>query len=84
MIDVSPLSECDAIGTGCTGGLFAEQKVGGDGGSGHGKGGEDAPADVPAYGRWVPFASQMGRGRGKGLKDNYPENRHCWDNGLKI
>ena len=52
-----------------------ERKVGVDGGSGHGKGGEDAPADVLAYGRWVPFASQMGGGRGKGLKDNYLENR---------
>jgi hypothetical protein len=50
-VDVSPLSECDAI----TG-----RKVGEDG-----KGGP-APADVPAYGRWVPLASQMGGGKGKG------------------
>jgi len=28
--------------------------------------GEDAPADVPAYGRWVPLASQMSGGKGKG------------------
>jgi hypothetical protein len=28
--------------------------------------GEDAPADVPAYGRWVPLVSQMGVGKGKG------------------
>ena len=82
MIDVSPLSECDAIGTGCTGGLFAEQKVGGDGGSGHGKGGEDAPADVPAHGHWVPFASQMGGGRSRTIIRRTGE--HFWDNGPKI
>ena len=28
--------------------------------------GEDASADVPAYGRWVPLASQMSGGKGKG------------------
>jgi len=26
----------------------------------------DAPADVPVYGRWVPLASQMSSGKGKG------------------
>ena len=51
------------FGTGCTGGLFA--KVGGMGGEAMEK--EDAPADIPAYGRWVPLpvASQMSGGRGK-------------------
>ena len=57
MIDVSPLSECDAIGTGRTEGLFARRKVGGDDEAIEKEGeGEDAPADVPAYGRWVPLA----------------------------
>jgi len=28
--------------------------------------GEDAPAAVPAYGRWVPLASQMSGGKGNG------------------
>ena len=27
---------------------------------------EDAPADVPVYGCWVPLASQMSGGKGKG------------------
>jgi hypothetical protein len=39
--------------------------VGGDGGEAMEKEGEDVPVDVPAYGRWVPLASQMGGGRGK-------------------
>jgi len=26
---------------------------------------EDAPADIPAYGRWVPLVSQMSGGKGK-------------------
>ena len=27
--------------------------------------GEDAPTDIPAYGRWAPLASQMSGGKGE-------------------
>jgi len=40
--------------------------VGGDGGTMEKKGeGEDAPTDIPAYGRWAPLASQMSGGKGE-------------------